>query len=88
MSFGFRFTAIKVSMVLTPLPPAAGETMEDLPSIAFTTKNGVTILVGYGHALSINLRDTGFTEVLLGEDIDRDLTPVTWDLDVTRLKDE
>jgi hypothetical protein len=79
---------IKVAVVLTPVTPATGESVEYLTRIGLTAEYGLTALIVERFAVASNLRNTSLAKVLLCKDVDSDLAPVPRNLDVARLKYE
>jgi len=57
--------------------------MEDLSGISFAAGfDRIHFFAGKGATFAIDGRNTCFAEVLLSEDVGRDLRPVRWDLDL------
>ena len=69
------------------MPPAAGETTEDLAGVGLAARELPAGIVDHRIAVFVGLGDAGFTEVLLGDDVDGNLGPGVGDLDIIELKD-
>jgi hypothetical protein len=73
--------------------PAAGQTLEDLPRVAFAAEHGLAVLVEHRlaaivRAFGMELGHARLAEVLLRQDVDRDLAPLARCVEVACLEDE
>ena len=66
--------------------PTAGQSFEYLASVMFAAEHRLAIVAGHEMARFIALRHTGLAEILLGQDIDRQLRPRFGDVDLVELK--
>ncbi len=66
---------VEVAVLLAPVGPAAGEPVEDLAGVALGAGERFPAFRHLGVALLVELRHSRLAEVLLDEDVDRDLGP-------------
>jgi hypothetical protein len=69
MESGTVVARLEVAEGFTPMSPATCEPFENLPGVAFASKDRFTLLAYDKVALFISLRHPGFPEILLCEDV-------------------
>ncbi len=73
--------AVEVAVALAPVPPAAGEAIEDLPGVPLAAENRAPLPVLGRLAVGADLGHPGLPEVLLGQDVRRHGRPALGDGD-------
>ncbi|MCG3775791.1 MAG: hypothetical protein JW395_2635 [Nitrospira sp.] len=76
------FRSLEIAEVLPPGGPTAGEPFKHLPGITLSAKLRLAVRPDNRIPLLILLRHSGFPEILLRENIDRELGPGLWNIDV------
>jgi len=77
---------VKISMFLTPLPPAAGKTVNHLFHGILASHHHIARLIPQEFARDISLRHARLSEIFLGENIRRHLRPMPWNLNLVHFK--
>src|SRR5262245_21391171 len=78
---------VEVAVLRAPVGPAAGEAVEHLARVALAAEDGGALRVAERLAVRALLRHAGLPEVLLREDVHRDLRPRRGDVDALELED-
>ena len=78
----------KVTLTLAPVPPGAGEAVEDLARRALRPCHGLAVGVEDGGAVGVELGDTGLAEVLGHHDVGGHLAPTGRHLGVGHLEND
>ncbi len=79
---------IEVVVFLAPEGPATSEAVEDLAGVPLGAGERLAAFSHLGVPVLIDLRDPGFAEILLDEDVHRDLGPLLGDLDPIHREDQ
>jgi len=80
--------AVEVAVLAPPVGPAAGEAVKDLTGVALGTGDRVAVGVVHGIAVGIELRHTRLAEVLLYQDVNRDLRPALGNQNIIHREDQ
>jgi len=78
---------IEVTVVFTPILPAARHAVHNLSNRMLTAGYRIALTVGHGRSLFIIEGNTGFTEILLRQNISSHLRPLLRHLDIVHFKD-
>ena len=80
------FRSFEIAEILSPGGPTTGETLKYLSGVTLSPQLRLTVRPDDRVSLLIVLRHAGFPEIFLGENIDRELRPGLWNVDVFQLK--
>jgi len=80
------FRSLEIAEVLPPGGPTTGETFKHLPGVTLSSQLRLAVRFDDWIPLLISLRYSGFPELFLGENIDRELGPGLGNVDVFQLK--
>src|SRR5688572_19386874 len=80
------FRGLKITEILPPGCPTTGEPFKHLPGVTLPSQLRLALRPDDRIPLLISLRHSGFPEVFLGENIDRELGPGLGNVDVFQLK--
>ena len=76
MEGGRVIGGLKVAVIFAPECPAAGQSVEHLPGIAFRSKHRLSGGVQDRRPILMHLRHARFPKILLGQDVDGELRPM------------
>src|SRR4026208_181217 len=80
------FRGLKIAEVLPPESPTTGEPFKHLSRVTLSSQLRIAIRPDDRIPLLISPRHSGFPKIFLGENIDRQLGPGLWNVDVFQLK--
>ena len=80
------FLSLEITEVLPPGGPTACEPFKHLSGVTFSSQLRLAVRPDNRIPLLISLRHSGFPEIFLGENIDRELRPGLGNVDVFQLK--
>ncbi len=82
MEGGRIFRRLEIAVIFSPERPTTGQSTEHLPGVALTAEHRLAGGIHHRRSVLVHLWDPGFPEILLGQDIDRQLCPMLRHIDM------